>query len=605
MLQNTLQKKYNELDNILRAYQAAVNVAAIVSITDPSGRIVYVNDKFLEVSKYTSAELIGKTHRIINSGFHPSEFFQDMWETILAGNPWRGEIKNRAKDGTFFWVDTIIAPMLDKNEQIIQFLSVRNLITIQKEQQEKLIAFHDELLKRQQQLKDAQQVGKTGSWYWVATPNFIEWSEETYRIYGLSTDTIVNDQMIMDLVHPDDREKVQYLWFEGIKNSSAEIEHRILTPSGEKWVMERCRFYVDPVTNAISGVGTVQDITEKKKTEIFLRESESLYKSLFDNSPFPVGIADKENMRFLEVNEKALQLYGYTREEFLQMTAYDIREPEDHKKMTHQLKQGNYISDHSVRNHVKKNGEVVQVEPYISEISYKGKPAFLVSLHDVTEKVLLQEQLVRSKINRQKEISRASMEAQERNRTEVGRELHDNVNQVLTAANVYLKNIQLESAENRKLIEKSVDGITTAINEIRKLSWSLVPPSLNDLSLEDSIENLVHNFEFSGATVNFDIVIDEEKISQGLKTNIFRILQEQFSNIIKYADATKIKITMKQKDDLLTLEIKDNGKGFDPKQKPKGIGLTNITHRAEAYNGEVIIDSSPGRGCKIFIEFRL
>lgn len=605
MLQQTLQKKYNELDKLLQAYQAAVNVAAIVSITDLQGRIVYVNDKFLEVSKYSSRELIGKTHRIINSGYHPSEFFKEMWETVLQGVPWRGEIKNRAKDGSFFWVDTIITPMMDSNQEIRQFLSVRNLITVQKEQQEKMIAVHIELLKQQQQLKDAQQVAKTGSWYWIASPNLVEWSEETYRIYELPTDTVITDEMLIQKFHPDDRKKANDHWEEGIRTGYTEFEHRILTPSGEKWVMERGRFHVDPETNTVSAVGTVQDTTEKKKTEIILRESESLYKSLFDNSPFPVGIADKDTLRFLEVNEKGLELYGYTREEFLQMTAYDIRMPEDQTSLKKQLKHGSYISDHSIRSHVKKNGEVIQVEPFITEISYKGKPAFLVSLHDVTEKVLLQEQLVRSKINRQKEISRASMEAQERNRTEVGRELHDNVNQVLTAANIFLKNIQLESSENRKLVEKCVEGISTAINEIRKLSWSLVPPSLNDLSLEDSIENLVHNFELTGASVKFDIVIDEEKISQGLKTNIFRILQEQFSNIIKYAEATQIKITMRQQKELLTLEIKDNGKGFDPKQKSKGIGLTNITHRAEAYDGEVIIDSGPGKGCRIYIEFRL
>jgi len=605
MLQNTLQKRYNELDKTLQAYQAAVNVAAIVSITDPAGRIVYVNNKFLEVSKYSAAELIGKTHRVVNSGFHPPEFFEEMWETISSGKPWRGEIKNRAKDGTYFWVDTVITPMLDEKNNILQFLSVRNLINVQKEQQEKLIAVHDELVKRQQQLKDAQQVAKTGSWYWVAFPNIVEWSEETYRIYELSPGTIVTDEIIVEKGHPDDREKAQRQWLEGIKTGSLEVEHRILTPSGEKWVMIRGRFHIDPSTNLVSAVGTVQDITEKKKTEIALRESESLYKSLFDDSPFPVGIADKNTMRFLEVNERALKLYGYTREEFLRMTAYDIRLPDDRSKMKKQLKQGNYVSDHSVRSHVKKNGEVIQIEPYITEISYKGSPAFLVSLHDVTEKVLLLEQLVRSKVNRQKEISRASMEAQEKNRVEVGRELHDNVNQVLTAANIYLRNIQIESLEDKKLLEKSIEGISTAINEIRKLSWSLVPPSLNDLSLKDSIENLVHNLEFTGAAVCIDIVIDEEKISQGLKTNIFRILQEQFSNISKYAEATKIKIRMTQQDELLTLEIKDNGKGFDPRQKSKGIGLTNIIYRAEAYNGEVAIESSPGHGCRIFVEFRL
>jgi signal transduction histidine kinase len=197
------------------------------------------------------------------------------------------------------------------------------------------------------------------------------------------------------------------------------------------------------------------------------------------------------------------------------------------------------------------------------------------------------------------------MEAQEKYRAEVGRELHDNVNQLLSVTHLCLKNIRPAAEADQKLIDKGIQATVAAIKEIRKLSWSLVPPALADLSLHDSIENLTLDFKLTGVVVDLDIKIFEELIREGLKINIYRIIQEQFSNIIKYAQAKKVKLTMEQHNGRLTLEIADDGKGFDPKQKAKGIGLNNIIHRAEAYNGEVTIDSNPGHGCRVFIEFRL
>jgi signal transduction histidine kinase len=238
-------------------------------------------------------------------------------------------------------------------------------------------------------------------------------------------------------------------------------------------------------------------------------------------------------------------------------------------------------------------------------ISYSGNQAYLVTINDITEKLRLQEQLIRSRFTRQKDINRVSMEAQEKNRAEIGRELHDNVNQLLVASNLYLKHVNPGTSKEKEFLDTSIRITSEAIHEIRKLSWSLVPPALRDLSLKDAIENLSQNFALTQTLVDFDIRINEELLEEGLKINIYRIIQEQFSNIIKYAEATKVKITMKQQPGLLMLEIGDNGKGFDTKQTGKGIGFTNIIHRAETYNGKVCIDSNPGDGCRVYLEFTL
>lgn len=114
----------------------ALDTTALVSITDKRGIIIYANQIFVDVSRYELGELIGQNHRILKSGDQSDDLFVDLWKTISSGKIWRGEIKNRAKDGTYYWVDTSIAPILDENKKPIRYISVRFLITDKKEAEE-------------------------------------------------------------------------------------------------------------------------------------------------------------------------------------------------------------------------------------------------------------------------------------------------------------------------------------------------------------------------------------------------------------------------------------------------------------------------------------
>jgi diguanylate cyclase (GGDEF)-like protein/PAS domain S-box-containing protein len=252
--EDRIRCQLTQLNKDLALQKKTLDEHAIVSIADKRGDIVYVNDKFCQISGFNRDELLGQNHRIVSSGYHDRAFFVALWATISSGKVWHGDIKNRAKNGTFYWVNATIVPVLDEQQKPNQYIAIRTDITAQKRTEE---AF-----------TQAQRVGHIGSWNWNQTNEKLVWSNEIYHICGLP-DTVrsTSKELFIMVIHQDDRDYVlQQFELSKTNNTPFDVEHRITRQdNGEvRWVHEKCVHDRDVMGNVVQSHGIVQDITERK-----------------------------------------------------------------------------------------------------------------------------------------------------------------------------------------------------------------------------------------------------------------------------------------------------------------------------------------------------
>ena len=354
--------------------------------------------------------------------------------------------------------------------------------------------------------------------------------------------------------------------------------------------------------------GTQRNITQQKKAEQLLLASEEQYRYLFNNNPSCILIWDLETLQVIEVNETAVELYGYSRNEFLQLTALDIRPADEHTRFLESVniaRQNDIYKKTLTWLHTTKKGEGIFMEISSHNIIYKGKKAILAIGNNVTEKVQLENSLNEERQIRQKQITDAVITGQERERSELGEELHDNINQILASTRLYIECAMADENPRKDLLDKGRILLDSAMKEIRKLSKTLLPPSLDEISLIEALNDLtidillVNSIEITKNWKDFN----ENGLSQKLKLTIFRIVQEQLNNIYKHAKAKNIIISLQKDADHINLAIKDDGIGFDTLTKRTGVGLRNIMSRTEVNNGTVSIESKPGAGCELIVQF--
>lgn len=335
---------------------------------------------------------------------------------------------------------------------------------------------------------------------------------------------------------------------------------------------------------------------ERKKRVHELKESEKRYSDLFHLNPQPIWIYDLETFKFVQVNHAAIELYGYTEEEFLNLTVFDVRQEQDKNILIDALKkhEGNKQTLHKKSGHITKSGELLDVEIQANFIKIKDKAYRMVIITDVTEKNLVEEQ-----------ITKAIIKTQENERYELGAELHDNICQILATTHISMGVLKKSvDQDGMELFQQCRDYISLATREIRNLSHRLAPAFFNDSTLEEAFEILLNTINIESKykiSLFFDPLVVQSEIDHDLQLNLYRILQEQLRNITTHSCCKSIRVELIISDQKLKMKIADDGVGFVVDSERKGIGMSNMKRRAELFHGELTIFSSPGNGCELTI----
>ena len=270
----TLQKQtQKKLESALRASStmlSTVEIHTIVSISDRNGTITEVNDAFCDISGYSREELIGRDHSILSSGVQPEQFWRDMWAAISTGASWRGDICNRAKDGTLYWVDSMIAPFIGDDGLVEKYVSMRTDITARKRDQQALAEMSDRMTL-------AIEGGSDGLWDWLdINTNAQWWSPSYYALMGYTPEELpASLASFSSILHPDHVELCNQAATDAIAGTrDYDEEHMLLTKNqGYRWFRSRAKVYRDASGKAVRMAGSSQDIHDRKLAEAQLKDA--------------------------------------------------------------------------------------------------------------------------------------------------------------------------------------------------------------------------------------------------------------------------------------------------------------------------------------------
>lgn len=356
-------------------------------------------------------------------------------------------------------------------------------------------------------------------------------------------------------------------------------------------------------------LGIVRDISERKKAEEQLRASELKYRLLFEENPMPMWMISLPDRQFLDVNQAAQEFYGYTRQEFLEMTAYDIR-PENtlERYRTYEASSTNTGVNHAgIWEHLTKTGSVVKMNIITHNIIYEGKNARLILANDVTQKIEAEEALQKSH-EQLRELATHLEHAREAERTHIAREIHDELGQQLTGLKMDIswlnRRLKSQDEEVQKKIDETLALVDGTVKTVRRIATELRPSILDDLGLDAAMEWQSEEFQKrSDITCVFNSNISDITVAPDIATGIFRIYQECLTNVARHSGASMVNAFLQIKDNILVLTILDNGKGFIEREieEKKTLGLLGMKERAMLLGGSYEITSKPGKGTSVLI----
>ncbi|MEP6712502.1 MAG: PAS domain S-box protein, partial [Ferruginibacter sp.] len=545
----------------------------IFYLQDETGKYLKWNRNFETLSGYSAAEI---------PSLHPLVFFKEKDHELII---------NAIAKGFTLGTTEVEAEVVTRDGQVIPYFF--NGRSINYEGKKCLIGVGIDItqqIKAQQEIKESEQ--KYHSLFQQASDpimvtdfqgNFIDVNTAMCNMFGYTKEELLG-MRIQALIDPVEIQTTPVRFDLLAKDQHIFTHRKMLHLNGNVIHVEaNAKKFGENLVMAI-----VRDVTELKKAEENLVMQEKQLRLFVEQSPAAIAMFDNE-MRYMNVSHRWLTEYHATQQQLTGNNHYELfpwipqRWRDVHQRClagaTEKSEEDSYTNDDGTTDWLR-----WEVHPWHNASGEIGGIIMLTEI--ITQKKLLEAAILEQKVQEQKKISRAIIKAQEKERNHIGQELHDNVNQILAGTKLYMKIAAQGNEAVEKLIKYPMELIDSSIHEIRMLSSRQVTPVKN-INLKDLVCTLLGNIEKNTrlkTQLNYNIT--DQPIADDLKLNIYRIIQEQINNVVKYANAKNISISIVNVNSRINVEVADDGIGFNTNKKREGIGISNLINRVEAFNGD-------------------
>ncbi|WP_130735074.1 PAS domain-containing sensor histidine kinase [Flavobacterium sp. J27] len=612
-------------------YKYALDESSIIAITDQKGIINYVNDNFCNISKYAAEELIGQDHRIINSGYHSKTFIKELWRTIAHGNVWKGELKNKAKDGSTYWVDTTIVPFLDEQNKPYQYVAIRSDITDRKKGEEELKKILKEISDYKYALDESAIVAITDQKGIITHVN-----DNFCKISKYTTEELIGqDHRIINSGYHS-KDFIRELWRTIAHGNVWKGELKNKAKDGATyWVDTTIVPFLNQEGKPYQYVAIRSDITERKEGEEELKKilkEISDYKYALDESAI-VAITDQKGI-ITHVNDNFCTISKYVTEELIgqdhRIINSGYHSKDFIKSLWRTIANGN-VWKGELKNKAK-DGSTYWVDTTIVPfLNQEGKPYQYVAIRsDITERKEAEEQI---KENNAKAIEHAQiLELKNTQLVDFCNIVSHNLRAPLINISMLVDYVEQSDDDDER--EEVLAKIKPVVNHLMDVFNELVESiqvkqdteiDVDRINLEDCLGKVLRGFETQ--IEEYDASIQMELDANSIyfpQKYIESILTNLVSNALKYKSPLRDPIivikTKKTTQNTVILSVADNGLGIDlvmhkdqifkirktfhKHPDAKGFGLFMTKTQVEAMNGKIWAESEPEKGTTFFIEFK-
>ncbi len=612
---NAEQEKEFDRNNL---YALINNTKDLMWSVDRLFQLITSNQAFDELVMSMSGKYPQKGNDILINKFEIQQLsrFKSCYERAFKGETFC--VEEHTPEPFEMWAEVSFYPIY-KGDTIVGTACFSKNITERKKAE-------DEMKQSNERYKVVAMATSDGIWdYDFATDKTFIAGPGYKHLFGYDIVNQYSEPFFWESrLHPDDKDRVLTEMSDAIADKNrvqSAIEYRFLKKNGDYAYVDDRFFILRENSVPVKILGAKQDITVKKNIDEQLNknylEKQILAErmtSILNTLPANIALLDQEGF-IIEVNEswkKFAHTHGYTGDNYCINDNYlNISE----KAAGWGADEGTKVA-RGIKNVLQNNVKAFEFEyscegpdskkwfRMIATPMNEKKFDGAVIMHiDISDKHRMEQERFKSVLEEQRKITRAVLQAQEKERTRLGQELHDNISQLLAAIKMKIGFCLAYPDKSYPILTECISIVQEAMTEARNLSHRMVLPRFEENGFRESIELLIPQYHLQNRKVVLEIDrLQDKRVSAEIKETLYRILQEQLNNIEKHAKASEVLVHISTSEKELTMKISDNGIGFKSAKKNAGIGIANIFNRVKSFNGSAMISSHPGMGFALLLE---